>query len=279
MTGQPDARQAPVGRPPKAGRAKVAPELLAFLRGGMLIVAGMIFVVGLLLLILPTFRVKTIEVEGNSVHSAEEIIAASGIVVGQEILSIDKNEVNLRIWENCNYIDEISIVSSFDSIRIVVTERQNVMYTEFDGTYVSLDRSFRVIEQSTDADRFSSFLYVTLPEIASLSVGSTVEFENDEVDRSYITELIDALAEDSILSSVTSLDFSKKYSVSYVMENACRVEVGKVSDMSAKLAMVSEILTLKGGVGAALSVIDVSNLQKPTYRVLSSADMLLGGLE
>ena len=46
----------------------------------------MILIVGILLLTLPMFRVKTIVVEGNQFYSAEEIIAASGIKEGDEII-------------------------------------------------------------------------------------------------------------------------------------------------------------------------------------------------
>jgi len=54
------------------------------------------------------------------------------------------------------------------------------------------------------------------------------------------------------------------------------VELGKVNDMTLKLAVIEEILALKGGVGVAPAVIDVSDLQKPTYRELSAAALLAG---
>ena len=268
-------RQAPASRPPEARRKKPDPALLALLRGCMTVIAGMIFVVGLLLLILPMFRVKTIVVEGNQFHTAEEIIEASQIKVGQEILAIDKNKVNPRIWTSCKYVDEISIFRSFNQVRIVVTERKNVMYTEFNGNYFSLDRNFCVLEKSASEDAFADFLKVELPNVSSLSIGGTLHFEKADVDLSYITELIDILEEKGLLSTVTSLDFSKKYSVSYIVEESCRVELGKVSDMNTKLAIVEEILSLKGGATAAPSVVDVSNLQKPTYRVLGTAEALM----
>ena len=269
-------RQAPVGRPPEARRKKPDPALLRVLRGLMLIVAGMITLVGLLLIILPSFRVQKIEVEGNSYYSDEAIMEAAGIEIGQEILAIDIDAVNNGIWK-LSYVESTKIVRSLNSVRIIVTERQNVMYTEFNGKFFSLDRDLHVIEKSENEEAFAGFLKVQLPEIASLSVGGTLQFEKADVDRSYITELIDTLQERGILSSVSSLDFSKKYSVSYVLLNRCRVELGKVSQMDTKLAIVEQILTQKGGADAAMSVVDVSDLQKPTYRVLGGSEVLLGG--
>lgn len=275
-TGQRQERNVASGRPPEVRRKKPDPALLRLLRGGMLLLSAMIVVVGALLLILPMFHVQNIEVEGNSYHSAEEIIAASEIVIGQEVLAISKDDVCPRIYQKCKYVDSISIVRSFNKVKIVVTERKNVMYTEFNGKYYSLDRNFRVLEETSDEAAFSSFLKVKLPTIASLTVGGTLCFENEETDRSYITELIDTLEKEGVLPDVTSVDFSKKYSVSYVLSDTCRVEIGKVSQIETKLLIAEQILQTKGGATAALSVLDVSDLQKPTYRVLGSAEMLLG---
>lgn len=269
------AQEPPVGRPRQGGKKRPSPALLRLLHRGMLLLSAVILLLGLALIILPTFRVQTVSVEGASFHTPEEIIEASGIYVGQEILSIDKNAVNLRIWESCKYVDEISIVSSFDSIRIVVTELPNVMYTKFNDTYVSLDRNFRVIGQTENEADFSSFLYVELPEIASLSLGKTLSFENESIDLTYVTDLLDALAEDGRIERVTSIDFSKKYGVSFVLDGRCRVKLGRVGSLDSKLAVMDEILSMKGESTEIFSLIDVSNLQKPTYRVLSSSDLLM----
>ena len=268
-------QEAPVGRPRQGGKKRPSPALLRLLHRGMLMLAAVIVLLGLALIVLPMFRVQTVSVEGNSFHTPEEIIEASGIEVGQEILAIDKNEVNLRIWESCKYIDEISIVTSFNSIRIIVTELPNVMYTRFNDTYISLDRNFRVIEQTKNEADFSAFLYVDLPAIASLSVGKPLSFENESADLTYVTDLLDTLTEEARIGRVTSIDFSKKYGVSFVLDGRCRVKLGKVGNLGTKLATVDEILSMKGESENIFSLIDVSDVQKPTYRVLSSADLLM----
>ena len=56
-------------RPPHAGKKKPNPALLRLLRMAMLIAGGLILLFGLLLLVLPMFRVQGIEVSGNSFYS------------------------------------------------------------------------------------------------------------------------------------------------------------------------------------------------------------------
>ena len=257
-------------------RKKQNTAVLRLICGVIGMLSALIVILGLLLLILPMFRVKTIVVEGNTYHSAEEIIEASGIEIGQEILAIDKEAVRMAIWESCDYVNGIAIARSFTSVKIVVTELQNVMYTSFDGSYYTLDRNFCVVEKSEDeADFADRFLQVELPEIASLSFGKPLNFANEELDHSYITDLLDCLEDNALLDRVTSLDFSRKYSVSYVMEDTCLVEVGKVSDMETKLELIDQILARKGGIGSLYTVINVSDMSKPTYRVLGDAELLL----
>ena len=255
-------------------RRRPDPALLRALRGLMLILAGAIALIGLLLIVLPMFRIQYIEVEGNSYYSDDEIRAASGIKIGEELFAIDMEAVKTGIWK-LDYVDSFKVVRSLNAVRIVIEERKNVMYTEFNGKYFSIDREMRVLEESDEP--FSSFLPVILPTIASLRVGDRLVFEDESIDLTYLTNLLDILNELGTIASVTSMDVSKKYSVSYVLSESCRIELGSVSRMDGKLTMIDAILERKGGATAALSVIDVTDLQKPTYRVLSSSEMLLGG--
>ena len=121
----------------------------------------------------------------------------------------------------------------------------------------------------------ASFLKVELPLVKSLAVGGGMTFENGETDLSYIGELIGELKAAGLLSRISEIDFSKKYSVSYILDHACRVELGGVSEIGAKLKMTEQILSLKGWASDVPAVVDVSNLKKPTYRVLSSAEVLM----
>ncbi len=254
--------------------------LLRLITCAIVVVTAIVTVLGLLLLILPAFRLKSIEIEGNTLYSDEKIIETTGLQVGQETLTVDRKAIRESIWkmDEAGYIDAISITVTPTSIKITLTEKQTIMYTEYQGRYVCLDRSFRVLNESANTAEYieNNFLRVKLPTIASLKVGERVTFAKEDIELSYVTELVDALQREGTLSSVTSFDFSQKYSVSYIIDGTCRVEVGRVGNLESKLATVAEILSRKGGVGALPAVVDVTDLQKPTYRVLASSDLLMG---
>ena len=256
-------------------RKRVDRKTLSTLRAAMVAAGGLIVILGLLLLILPSFRVKKIVVEGNSVYSVNDIIKCSGIEVGDELLALDIDEAINNILESCPYVDSVSISNeSISSIRITVKEKSNMMYTSFNGKYVAFDSSFHVLSESADEEAYANLLRVELPPIAALSVGGNMYFANEETNMDYVGELLDSLNEKGILEDVTFVDFSKKFQVSYVMNGNCRVELGMVGDLDTKLMLVGEILSARGNAGE-YAIVNVSSTEKPTYRLGNASDFLM----
>jgi cell division protein FtsQ len=267
--------QETVRRSATTRRKRVDRKTLAMLRAAMVVAGGMIVVLGLLLIILPSFRVKKIVVEDNSIYSAEQIIKYSGIEVGDELLALDINEAIDNILDACPYVDSISISNeSISTIRITVKEKGNLMYTAFNGKYVAFDSSFHVLSEAEDEAAYAGLLSVELPPIAALSVGGTMYFANAETNMDYVGELLEKLDEAGVLDEVTSIDFSKKFQVSYVMNEKCLVELGRVGELDTKLMLVKEILSTKEQ-GNAYAIVNVSSTEKPTYRLGSEADFLM----
>ncbi len=262
-------------RPPYSGRKKQNTALLRLLRATMTVVGGMIVLAGLLLLILPMLRVKTIKVEGSTQYTDEQIIEASGIRIGDELFAIGtKDEIRKRIWEwdTKYYIDGIDVRRGLSSVTIIVTPPENLMYTEFNGKYYLIDRDFQVLHESANEADFAGLPEVELPAIASLAVGGKLIFENSEADLSYIADLLDSLETEGVLCNVTLLNVSSRFHLSYETKSRCRVELGKAGELSSKLDLVAAILEKRGENDAT---VDVSNVQKPTYRRADSSELLL----
>ena len=69
------------------------------------------------------FKVETIAVEGSERYTPEEIIAASGISVGDNLFLMDKYEVAARIHGSLNYVETVQIKRDLPStLCITVTE-------------------------------------------------------------------------------------------------------------------------------------------------------------
>lgn len=265
---QPAAQAAPVGR-----RKTVDERLLRALRIAVAALCAIIVVMGVVLLVLPMFKVKTIEVEGSYYHSSEEIILASGIKVGDEIFAINKNDVCMRIFDSCGNVKKIAIKRGFSSIKITVTEGKNLMYTEHGGRYYMLDDTFRAWAVSDCEADFAAYPRIDLPQIAGIEVGTEIAFVNEDI--SYVEELIAYLDESGRFSSLTAIDADKKYDVSYVVANSLRISLGRCEALDAKHGVVEKVLAERGSDADLWVIVDVSNLHKPTYRALTSNELLM----
>lgn len=258
-------------------RKRPNPELLRLLRLGMLVVSAGILLVGLILIILPMFRVGSIDVVNNTVYTDEEIINAAQLSVDQELFALpDDEELRTRIfdWDTKRHIKTIGIERRFGSIIITVTEAKNVMYTEQNGRFYVLDSDLKTMYSTDDEASLAAYPKVTLPQGASFVPGKAVSFPEGTPNTAYICELIHELDVRGCWSQITSIDLSRKFSVSYVLEDACRVKLGKVGDMNVKMNLVSQILSVKNVDFQTLSVVDVSNTEKPTYRALMATEVL-----
>ena len=268
-------------RVPRAMRKHPNKKLMQTMRAIMLILGGMILVLGILLAVLPMFRVQSVEIEGCEFYQYDQILAASEIKIGaDESMSLDGNAIAQKILKACPYVKSCTVMTLPFSVKITVVEKENVMATAFGGYQFTFDRNFEVLEILQDGeDRFSPFLSVKLPAIEQVQEGKSILFADESGDRAYVHQLCDALSACDVLANVTYIDFSDRFSVSLVLSDHFWIELGKVSDVELKLRLVEETLKKKEEGGVDLSrefaTIDVSNpKEKTVYHSVESLEEL-----
>ena len=268
-------RAAPAGRPERAAWARKTDRRLHLLRVLMVFIGSVVLLLGLLLLLLPCFRVKKIEVSGELEGVTEqELIDASGVQIGEEIIGMDLRAVLDRL--EAAYPNQRFTVSPTPfSIKIRV-EQQAVAYMAYGENYFSLDRDFRVLAVSDSAEAFRGLLCIRLPEITGVTVGQPVVFADTGIDRGYISTMLELFEALELTDRVDLLDVSRKFNVSYVLDGSTRIVLGSVSDLEVKLELAGKMLDARQG-SADYAVVDVSDLKKSTYRPMESYDMLMAG--
>ena len=69
------------------------------------------------------FQVTEITAEGNHIYTAEQIVAASGISVGDNLLSVKKANAATLIMTSLPFVESVHIERTLpDRVRITVTE-------------------------------------------------------------------------------------------------------------------------------------------------------------
>ncbi len=264
---QPQVRQ-PRRRKPDA-------RALSVLRFGMLLSGAVIVVLALTMLILPMIKINKIVVEGNSYYDDETVTQMAGIAEGDELFGWDMQAACDAIMAAYPYASDIYVSINFFTVKIEIVEKPTVMYTEYQNQYFSFDRGLRVLEIKTNGEEtFSPFLRVKLPAVSLAQVGYSIQFADGGTDLSYLTQLLDLLADRNLLESVTYVDFSERFSLSFVLSNSVRVEIGALKDMNIKLTLIEEELRNHPIDHNMYAIIDVSNTSKPIWREIGAENLL-----
>ena len=263
-------KQTNYARPKRMEWIRRTNRRLRLLRCGMVVLFGMILLVGALLLILPSFKVKSIVVEGNQLTTEQEIIDASGIALGTEIIGTDWSIAARNIERQCPVRVTLTITASKVIIHVVELETAYMQYGDY---WISVDDNFKVLDISEDASDFEGLVEIKLPGIAGVSIGECLSPTNG-TDLSYAKNIMAFLEDSGINSRVSQIDASEKFGVSCLVDGSYRVIFGKVSDLNAKMEIVDEILEKKQGVDP-YAVIDVSDLKKTTYRPVGASEFLM----
>ena len=249
-------------------------KTLGILRLGMLLTGAVILVLTITMLILPMIKINKIVVEGNLYYDDAAVIEMAGIAVGDELFGWNMQKACNAIMAAYPYASDIYVSIQFSTVKIEIVEKPSVMYAAHQNQYFSFDRSLRVLEISTDGEEaFSPFLRVKLPAVSVAQKGYQIQFSDADTDISYLTELLDLLAEEELLSNVTYIDASERFSLSFVLSNSTRVEIGALKDMNVKLTLLGEELRQNPLDHNIYAVIDVSNTSKPIYREIAPENL------
>jgi len=264
---QPQQANRPRRKKPDAG-------VLRLLRFGMLLSGAVIVVLALTMLVLPMFKINKIVIEGNSYYDDEYVAQAAGIAVGDELFGWNMQDSCDALMAAYPYASDIYVTIQFFTVKIGIIEKPTVMYAEYQNQYISFDGTLRVLEMKTDGEEaFSPFLRVKLPAGFVAQVGYPIQFADGTTALSYLTELLTVLSDNGFLENVSYIDVSERFSLSFVLSDSVRVELGALRDMNIKLTLLKEQLNIHPTDHNIYAVVDVSNTSKPIWREIDAKNL------
>ena len=104
------------------------------------------------------FRVKTVEVRGNSYYTAEEVELASGVVEGDNLFFINRFSVVSRIFTRLPYVEDVSLTRYLpNKVVIEISECQALACVSYEGQSWVIDRNCRMLTQADQAEAASLY--------------------------------------------------------------------------------------------------------------------------
>ena len=140
---QPRQRRARRVRRPSAGRGRSLLQPLIFLLICVALVLGMsVF-----------FRVSKVEVVGNSIYTAEEVVDASGIGKGDNLFFINRFSAASRIFSKLPYVDKAKVTRALPNrVTITIQESSAMAYVKADDGYWVVDQNCKLLKSVTDSE-------------------------------------------------------------------------------------------------------------------------------
>lgn len=155
------------------------------------------------------FRVRTIEVSGNSRYTSDEIIAAAQVKTGDNLFLMNKFNAAERIRRTLPYIETVQFRRMLpDGLSIVVTECADPAAVVQDGkAYLLCDTGNIVDEMAASAvrDRIQIVgLTLVAPQVGTQATAA----EGQELMLERLLELLKALDSRSMAADVSEIDMS-----------------------------------------------------------------------
>ena len=187
--------------PPRRRRKKKSALFtpLAFL----LICAALIFGMSVF------FRVSTIEVVGAEQYTPEEIIAASGIDVGDNLIFTDRSGAASRIMSKLPYVETAAVRRTLpDTVVIELHESSALAYIAVEGELWAIDRNCKTLSKTTSADT-EGLIHVLGITADKPAVGEILQGQDAETAKiEYLSEILSELSLRSMEGGVGSIDLT-----------------------------------------------------------------------
>lgn len=230
---QADAWERPSGasatkksRPPR--RAKQHTGVWLRLLTMLVIVAVFIFGVAIF------FKVRTVEITGNSLYTPDEIIQASGIETGDNLMTLSKAAAAGKIMAVLPYIEEVRIGKSLPDTVVIDVKESDASFavTGDDGSTWLVNASCKVLGQAPP----SAADYPTLVGITATApvAGQPLQCEQaDGLEAAKI--LLEQLENTDFISQIVEINVEKPYDISMLYSDRYEILLGGTDEMAYKI--------------------------------------------
>lgn len=187
-------------------------------------------------------KVLEIEVLGSTMYTDDDIIAASGITPGKNLLFMNLSTAKDRIFFNMPYINGIVITRVLPArIRIDVSESEAIALIAYRDERLIIDSAGRILERVGE-------VVPDLPEVLGFTpvepvIGSVMKAEiGDETRLQYLTEVLAAVERDENRGDVSFIDVGSIANITLGYAGRFRVVLGSSTGVSHKLSQLPGIV-------------------------------------
>lgn len=124
------------------------------------------------------FKIETINVSGSTTYTAEEVITAAGIAVGDNLIRVSKNSLSENLQKTLPFIDEVVVEKQFPGIlNISVKETKEELVFKNSKAVYTANREGKILKKYSEYN--GDLMFVKVSDKALFNEGETILFENE----------------------------------------------------------------------------------------------------
>lgn len=201
-------------------------------------------IIGVILSLTVFFRSETFEVEGEEHYSAQDIIDASGMTLGENLFLCDKGAGEEKIESELPYVEEAKISIKIPSTMVItVTESRPAFLFQNNGEYIVVSSQGKVLEKVTGSvDKYDASVVVGCT-VKKADVGKEIKFKEKGV-LAILKTIANALS-DNEFSGIKEIDLSNTANVSLNYSNRIKIILGLPDEINYKVKVAKIIISDK----------------------------------
>lgn len=235
------------------------------IRARRVLFGGLAFVlVGLLLCVVLSVTLSRQKITGvflsadsSSVYSSEELIEASGLLVGDGFWVRSERDVEKAVKKTYPAVESVRLNRLADGrISLTVTDVKAAYLASIDGEAYVLDADLRVLRRANGDEEL---IRLRLPREIEVVPGEIPDLGRDSA---YDLAFVETLLQSPIGPSVTGINLEKRYYLTALYNGRVRILFGTSADLDKKLTLCAEIFRSTDYLTIEYAELDVSDLEK-----------------
>lgn len=175
------------------------------------------------------FPVETITATGSNIYSAEEIVNASGINIGENLLRVSEKRVLSALQNKLPFIDSVKISKQLPGdAKLIVSDAKELYVFCIDGVYYSADDQRRVLKSYSEKP--NDILYI---ECTAKNENGRVVCENEKAEE-IIVKIANSI--DNFSLKADYINLNDLYAVEMSFDSRFKVNFGEFIYFEEKLA-------------------------------------------
>lgn len=202
-------------------------------------ILAVVVIVGVVLSLTVLFQCETINVEGVTKYSAEQLVAASGISTGENLFLSDRKTAKNNILASFPYVSEVNVsIQIPNTMQITVTEAVPSYLIKSGKKYVIVSESGRILDHTNQ--NVLGVPIIMGCKLTSDEIGDYIDIKDQKV-IPVINEISVALHNNGV-SGIKEIDISDIANIKLNYEDRISIILGMPEDLDYKIRTAMTII-------------------------------------